>query len=61
MLSFLEDMQDEAELRGIPVWKAHQLTGDRKGVWSQHVTKNWRLTFRIAKSRIELLDLEDYH
>jgi proteic killer suppression protein len=35
----------------------------RKGTWSLFVTKNWRLTFRIDRSEIEIIDLdyEDYH
>ena len=41
---------------------AHQLTGDRAGVWSLTVTKNWRMTFTISDApAIEDLDLEDYH
>lgn len=61
MLSFLQDMQSVEELRAVTVWKAHLLSGDRRGVWSLHVTRNWRLTFRIDGQEIELLDLEDYH
>jgi toxin HigB-1 len=63
MISLLQDMMSLDELRSIPVWKAHQLTGDRKGVWSLFVTKNWRLTFRIDDAEIEIFDLdyEDYH
>jgi toxin HigB-1 len=63
MISLLQDMVSLDELRCIPVWKAHQLTGDRKGVWSLFVTKNWRLTFRIDDVEIEIIDLdyEDYH
>lgn len=63
MVSFLQDMQTEDELRSVPSWKAHQLTGDRKGSWSLFVTKNWRLTFRIDNNAIEIinLDYEDYH
>jgi toxin HigB-1 len=63
MISLLQDMMSLDELRSIPVWKAHQLTGDRKGVWSLFVTKNWRLTFRIDDAEIEIIDLdyEDYH
>jgi proteic killer suppression protein len=63
MISFLQDMTREEELRSIPGWKAHQLTGDRKGVWSLSVTRNWRLTFRIDRIEIEIVDLdfEDYH
>ena len=63
MVSFLQDMEQEDELRTVPSWKAHQLTGDRKGVWSLFVTKNWRMTFRIDHDEIEIIDLdyEDYH
>jgi toxin HigB-1 len=63
MLGFLQDMEREDELRAVPTWKAHQLTGDRKGVWSLFVTKNWRLTFAIDRAEIEIIDLdyEDYH
>ena len=63
MVTFLQDMEREDELRTVPGWKAHQLTGDRKGVWSLFVTKNWRMTFRIDQDEIEIVDLdyEDYH
>jgi proteic killer suppression protein len=63
MLAFLQDMEDADELRSIPLWKAHQMTGDRKGTWSLHVTRNWRLTFRIDTGEREICDLdyEDYH
>lgn len=63
IISFLQGMGQEEELRTVPVWKAHQLTGSRKGVWSLFVTKNWRITFRIDHGEIEIIDLdyEDYH
>ncbi len=63
MISFLEAMEQEAELRSVPSWRAHQLTGARKGTWSLFVTKNWRLTFEINQVEIEIVDLdyEDYH
>jgi len=63
IVSFLQDMEFEDELRTIPTWKAHQLTGSRKGAWSLFVTRNWRVTFRIDKAEIEIIDLdyEDYH
>ena len=38
MLAFLEDMVEPEELRMLPSWKAHTLTGDRKGVRSLSVT-----------------------
>ena len=63
MLAFLDDMQDPEELRSLPAWKVHTLTGDRKGTWSLSVTRNRRLTFRIdtAEREICYIDLEDYH
>lgn len=63
MISFLQDMEHMDELRTVPSWKAHPLTGDRRGTWSLFVTRNWRLTFRIDKAGIEIIDLdfEDYH
>lgn len=63
ILSFLQDMDSEEELRSVPSWKAHQLTGNRKGIWSLFVSKNWRITFQIKQAEIEIIDLdyEDYH
>jgi proteic killer suppression protein len=63
MLAYLEDMEDSEELRSLPVWKAHMLTGDRRGAWSLQVTRNRRLTFRIDAAQNEIWDmnLEDYH
>ena len=63
MLTFLDGMGDAEELRGLPTWKAHTLTGDRKGAWSLSVTANLRLTFRIdaVESEIRDVNLEDYH
>ena len=63
MLAFLDDMQDPEELRALTAWKAHALTGDRKGTWSLSVTRNRRLTFRIDTAEYEICDvnLEDYH
>ena len=63
ILTFLQEMEDVQELRDIPIWNAHQLTGDRKGTWSLTVTRNWRVTFRIDQREGEIFDLdyEDYH
>jgi proteic killer suppression protein len=62
MLAFLDDMEDPAELNSVPSWKAHVLTGDRKGTWSLSVTRNRRLTFCINPTEREIYDvnLEDY-
>ena len=32
MLAFLDDMQDPEELRSLPAWKVHTLTGDRRAL-----------------------------
>lgn len=61
MLAFLDAMQNPEQLRALPTWKAHILTGDRKGTWSLHVTRNRRLTFRIEDDEIIDINLEDYH
>ncbi|MGB8028932.1 MAG: type II toxin-antitoxin system RelE/ParE family toxin [Terracidiphilus sp.] len=63
MFAFLDDMDDPEELRALPSWKVHTLTGDRKGTWSLSVTANRRLTFRIDTTEREIYDvnLEDYH
>jgi proteic killer suppression protein len=61
MLAFLDAMEDPDELRRLPLWKVHVLTGDRKGTWSLSVTRNRRLTFRIEDEEIVELNLEDYH
>ena len=61
ILSFLQDMESAEELKAIPSWRAHQLTGDRKGLWSLSVTRNWRLIFRIDIDVIADLDYVDYH
>jgi len=59
MLTFLDAMENPEELRALPLWKAHILTGDRKGTWSLHVTRNRRLTFRIEEDEIVDMNLED--
>jgi proteic killer suppression protein len=59
MLTFLQNMRDPNSLRAFPLWKAHQPTGERKGTWSLHVTRNW--TFRIEDDEIWDVNYEDYH
>lgn len=63
MFAYLDNMEDPEELLALTAWKAHTLTGDRKGTWSLSVTGNRRLTFRIDTAEHEICDvnLEDYH
>ena len=63
MFAFLDDMEELEELRTLSTWKAHVLTGNRKGTWSLFVTRNRHLTFRVDSAEPALCDLnlEDYH
>ena len=63
IISFLQEMEDVTDLRAVPTWRAHRLSGDRKGVWSPTVSRNWRITFRVDVVEDEVFDLdfEDYH
>lgn len=61
MLAFLDSIASEEEVRDVPTWKAHRLTGDRRGTWSLHVSRNWRLTFEIDGDELANINLEDYH
>jgi toxin HigB-1 len=62
MLAFIDAAASLDELAVPPNFGLHALTGDRKGVWSMTVTKNWRLTFQIDENNALVdLDLEDYH
>lgn len=45
----------------IPGWDFHDLIGDRKGVWSVAVRKNWKITFRFENGSVHDVNLEDYH
>jgi proteic killer suppression protein len=61
MLTALEESENVAELETIPGWRLHPLKGDRKGVWSLTVTRNYRLTFRVERAVVSEVDFEDYH
>jgi len=45
----------------IPGYRLHQLTGDRRGIWSITVNANWRLTFEFEDGNVYILNYEDYH
>jgi toxin HigB-1 len=62
MVTFLSLATDLEAVRKLQAWKAQQLMGDSKGVWSFSVTRNWRLTFEVsADGAIENMNFEDYH
>ena len=45
----------------IPGYRLHQLTGDRRGIWTITVNANWRLTFKLEEGNVYILNYEDYH
>jgi len=45
----------------IPGYRLHQLTGDRRGIWTIRVNANWRLTFEFEEGNVYILNYEDYH
>ena len=57
MLNYIVNAGDFDELRIPPNYGLHALTGDRAGIWSMMVTRNWRLTFRKIDERI-IADLD---
>ena len=63
IVTFLMHAEDIDQLKAMPLWRIHLLTGSDKGKWSLTVTRNWRLTFRLDKTAREIFDLnfEDYH
>jgi proteic killer suppression protein len=55
------DQATSPEQMNIPGWRLHQLTGDRKGIWSVSVSGNWRITFEFSGTDAVNVNLEDYH
>jgi toxin HigB-1 len=62
MLVWLDAIDQSSDLFVPPNYGAHQMTGDRSGVWSLIISRNWRMTFTISETQtIEDLNMEDYH
>ncbi len=60
ILSLLDVAQCPDDL-AIPSFRAHPLKGDLAGHWSIWVNGNWRVTFRLLESDVELVDYQNYH
>jgi proteic killer suppression protein len=58
---FLLESATSAESLALPGLHLHELKGDRQGVWSVAVNKNWRITFRFEGGNASDVDLVDYH
>jgi len=52
---------DAPEQLNFPGYDLHELKGERAGIWTMKVNKNWRLTFGFENGDAIDLDLEDYH
>ncbi len=63
-LAILLDVLDHAENPkdlALPGTGLHQLSGDKKKIWSMKISANWRLTFRFEQGHAFEVNLEDYH
>lgn len=47
--------------RLIPGYRLHQLSGDKKGLYSITITGNYRITFKFENENAYLVDYQDYH
>ena len=45
----------------LPGLKLHELTGNKKGIWSVTISGNWRITFRFKGENVDVVDYQDYH
>ena len=63
VMAFLINIEDVDEVFDLPKYKPHRLSGERAGIYSLHVTANWRITFKHDADENELyaIDYEDYH
>ena len=55
------DRDDALEVLSAPTYRLHALKGNRKGLWSLHVSGNWRIVFRFEDGHVFDVDLMDYH
>ncbi|MCI5048238.1 MAG: type II toxin-antitoxin system RelE/ParE family toxin [Aquisalinus sp.] len=61
VIAALDAAEDMAGVASPPVWRIHQLQGERDGDWSISISGNWRITFKLVNGQIHDLNLEDYH
>lgn len=61
MLTAIAEAENLGKIERYSGWRLHLLTGDRRGIWSMFVTRNYRLTFRVVDQSVVEVDLEDYH
>ena len=61
ILSTLNTAKTLDQLRMIPGYKLHSLSGDLKGYWSVWVTGNYRIYFRFEDGNAFDVNYTDYH
>lgn len=60
VLAILDEAEGLEDLSR-PSLRLHELTGDRKGIWSVSVNGPWRITFTHEDGKFDILNLEQYH
>jgi proteic killer suppression protein len=60
ILSALEAANGPEDM-ALPMFRFHQLTGDRRGAYSVTVKATWRIPFRFQEGAAYDVNLEDYH
>lgn len=45
----------------LPGFDLRPLKGDKMGLWSIRVNKNWRITFEFSEGNASIVNYEDYH
>ena len=76
-MSEIESFETLEALASLPALRVHLLSGDKKGLWSITIMKNWRIIFEIDQDPvphledggvdkvqvtcIKILSVEDYH
>lgn len=59
ILDHLNGIVDLADCNGVKNF--HELSGDRRGTYSMHVSGNYCITFKWVDGEVTHVDFEDYH
>ncbi len=57
----INNAQTINDLRIPPANRLKQLKGNRKGLYSLRINKQWRITFLWVNGHAEQVKIEDYH
>jgi toxin HigB-1 len=61
VLTTLDTAATINDMKLMPGWRLHPLSGDLSDFWSVSISGNWRLIFRFDAGDAFDLDLVDYH